>query len=103
MFASYPATLMGRFRLIGVIEGISYLVLLFVAMPLKYFADMPEAVKYTGWAHGALFVTYCFYLLRVWIQYKWSFLKAAIAFVASLLPFATFVLDKKLKREYPGQ
>lgn len=100
MFASYPATLMGRFRLVGVMEGISYLLLLLVAMPLKYFADMPEAVKYTGWAHGVLFVSYCILLLLVWIKYKWSFGKAVFAFVASLVPFGTFVLDRRLNREY---
>lgn len=103
MFASYPATLMGRFRLIGVIEGISYLVLLFIAMPLKYFAGIPDAVKYMGWVHGLLFVSFCIYLLRVWIKYKWSFSNSVFAFVTSLVPFGTFVLDKKLKREYPGQ
>jgi integral membrane protein len=91
---------MGRFRLVGVMEGISYLVLLLVAMPLKYFADMPEAVKYTGWAHGVLFVSYCILLLLVWIKYKWSFGKAVFAFVASLVPFGTFVLDRRLNREY---
>ncbi len=98
---SFQATTMGRFRLIAVLEGISYLVLLFIAMPLKYFAGLPDAVKYVGWAHGLLFVLFGIFLLLVWIKYKWSFGKTTVAFVASLLPFATFVLDKKLKKEYP--
>ncbi|RYF89431.1 MAG: DUF3817 domain-containing protein [Chitinophagaceae bacterium] len=86
---------------IAFLEGISYLILLCIAMPLKYFANLPEAVKYTGWAHGVLFVLFCFYLLKVWMGYKWSFWKAAWAFIASLLPFGTFILDKQLKKEYP--
>ncbi|RYY50443.1 MAG: DUF3817 domain-containing protein [Chitinophagaceae bacterium] len=90
-----------RFLLIALVEGISYLLLLCIAMPLKYLADMPEFVKYLGWAHGVLFVLYCFYLLKVWMGYKWSFWKATGAFIASLLPFGTFVLDKQLKKEYP--
>ena len=62
---------------------------------------MPLMVKYMGWAHGVLFVLFGFYLIKVWIQYKWSFGKTTMAFIASLLPFGTFVLDKNLKKEYP--
>jgi len=76
------------------------LLLLFIAMPFKYFAQIPEPVKYLGWAHGFLFVVYGLLLLKVWIQYKWTFKKVFFAFVASLLPFGTFVLDRNLKREY---
>lgn len=86
---------------IAFLEGISYLLLLLVAMPLKYFANIPEGVKYVGWAHGVLFVLFCVYLLKVWIGLKWSFGKALLAFIASLLPFGTFVLDARLKKEYP--
>lgn len=86
---------------IAFLEGISYLVLLLLAMPLKYFADIPGPVKYVGWAHGVLFVLFCIYLLKVWIGLKWNFGKALLAFIASLLPFGAFVLDAKLKKEYP--
>lgn len=96
---SYWDSTLGRFRLIAILEGISYLVLLGIAMPLKYFAHLPDAVKYTGWIHGVLFVLYIILLLKVWSQYRWSFSKAALAFIASLLPFGTFVLDSKLKKE----
>lgn len=89
---------LGRFRIIAISEGISYLLLLFIAMPLKYFASMPEAVLYTGWAHGVLFVLYLFALLNAWIAQKWSFLFAVWAFVASLIPFAAFVLEKQLAK-----
>jgi len=90
---------LGKFRLIALLEGISFLVLLFIAMPLKYGAGMPLAVKYTGWAHGVLFVLYVILLIQVWIEYNWKFTKVILAFVASLLPFGTFVLDRNLKKE----
>lgn len=96
---SYWNSTLGRFRLIAILEGISYLILLGIAMPLKYFAQLPDAVKYTGWVHGVLFVLYITLLLKVWMQYRWSFGKVVLAFIASLLPFGTFVLDSKLKKE----
>ena len=86
-----------QFRFIALLEGISYLILLCIAMPLKYKFGMETAVKYTGWAHGVLFVGYIILLLIVWKQYKWSFKKVFFAFIASLLPFGTFVLDKQLR------
>ncbi|GAA3964089.1 DUF3817 domain-containing protein [Pedobacter ginsengiterrae] len=87
------------FRKVAVLEGISYLLLLFVAMPLKYYADMPLAVKYTGWAHGLLFVLYAALLVLAWQEQKWKFGKAVLIFLASLLPFMPFVVDRKLKDE----
>ena len=82
-------------RLIGLLEGISYLVLLGIAMPLKYYMDKPEMVKSVGMAHGVLFVLYVLFLLIVHIQYKWSILKTIVAFIASIVPFGTFYADKK--------
>jgi integral membrane protein len=93
------STPFSRLRLIGILEGISYLVLMGIAMPLKYIAHKPEAVLYCGWVHGVLFVLFCLALLQVWIKYKWSFTKALVAFIAALLPFGTFVLDRKLRKE----
>ncbi len=93
---------LGRFRLISILEGISYLLLLMVAMPLKYLAGIDWAVKYVGWAHGLLFVLFCVLLLNVWVKYRWSFGQTTLAFMASLLPFGTFVLEKKLQRDYPA-
>ncbi|AZI26140.1 DUF3817 domain-containing protein [Pedobacter sp. G11] len=89
------------FRKVAVAEGVSYLLLLFVAMPLKYFADMPLYVKYTGWSHGLLFVLYAATLVLAWQEQKWKFGKAVLIFLASLLPFAPFIVDKKLKDERP--
>ncbi|MNK06723.1 hypothetical protein D3C87_246220 [compost metagenome] len=87
------------FRKVAIAEGVSYILLIFIAMPLKYWAEMPLAVKYTGWAHGLLFVLYIMFLIMAWLEYKWSFKKSALIGVASLLPFAPFLVDKKLKEE----
>lgn len=87
---------MKYFRVIAIAEGISFLVLLFIAMPLKYFAGFPHAVKYVGWIHGILFIAFCIFLLLVKIKFHWTIKKSLIAFVASLLPFGTFVLDAKI-------
>ncbi|MGV3541114.1 MAG: DUF3817 domain-containing protein [Rufibacter sp.] len=92
-------TPLGRFRLIAILEGISYLVLLLIAMPLKYMADIPEPVKYVGWAHGVLFVLFIALLLQVWVKYRWSFGKVVLAFISSLIPFGTFYLDKKISHD----
>jgi len=86
-------------RYSGLIEGVSYLVLLFVAMPLKYLAGMPMAVKITGWMHGMLFMIFVLALALVQKKHKWPLLKSFWAFVASLVPFGTFWLDRELKKE----
>ncbi len=90
-------THLGRFRIVAIAEGISYLLLLFLAMPLKYLADIPSPVRYVGWVHGLLFVLYCLFLLLVWINNRWSFLKVLTGFVASLLPFGAFWFDRRIR------
>ena len=99
MKLQFSNTAIGRLRLIGISEGISYLLLLSIAMPLKYFAGLPEAVKYTGWVHGLLFILYVIALIQVKVSLHWSLKKTAIAFIASLLPFGTFILDKQWREE----
>ncbi len=88
---------MGRLRLVAFIEGLSYLVLLFVAMPLKYVAGIPEPVRAVGMAHGVLFVSFCFALLFVLVEGRLTFARSVVTFISSLLPFGTFVVDKHLK------
>lgn len=83
----------------GLLEGVSLLVLLFIAMPLKYVWQQPGAVKVVGWIHGGLFVLFVLLLLRVYEQKSWSFKKVIVGFVAAFLPFGTFVFDRQLKRE----
>lgn len=82
----------------GKIEAVSFLVLLGIAMPLKYAAGMPEAVKIVGWIHGLLFVLFCLALANAKLKTNLSFGLAALVFVAALLPFGPFVIDKKLHR-----
>lgn len=89
-------TSLGRLRLIGFLEGVSLLVLLGIAMPLKYLAGQPATVRYVGMAHGVLFVVYVLLVIQVAIQYRWSFGKAALALAASVLPFGTFWAEKRL-------
>src|SRR6476646_4793292 len=84
------------FRLVALLEGISFLVLLFIAMPLKYMMHLPQPVRVTGMAHGVLFIAYVFFLMQVKSERNWTIKKAFIAFAASLLPFGTFVLDAKV-------
>jgi len=88
-----------NFILIGRAEGISYLLLLFIAMPLKYMADIPLAVKYTGWVHGLLFVLYIAAIVLTGVERKWSIWKMFLFFVAALLPFGPFLAEAKLLKE----
>lgn len=87
---------LGRLRIIGILEGISYLALLGVCMPLKYMFDMPEPTEPVGMAHGVLFILYCLLVLVVGVNLKWSIKTILWALVASLLPFGTFVADSKI-------
>ena len=86
-------------RRTGIAEGISFLVLLLIAMPLKYIWDWPLAVKYVGWAHGLLFVSYIALAYYAKEVYNWPFKKFALAFIAAWLPLGTFLYDKWLKKE----
>lgn len=88
-----------RFRIISITEGISMLVLLFIAMPLKYGFDLPVMVKYVGWIHGILFMLYIVILIPTSRALKWPFMKTFIGLVASVLPFGPFLFDRKLKNE----
>jgi integral membrane protein len=88
-----------RLRRIGFFEGISFLLLLGIAMPLKYIAGFPLAVKVVGWAHGVLFVMLLVSLYQAKKAGRWSVGHAAIVVVAALLPFGPFVIDRRLRRE----
>ncbi len=93
MFKSPVHTL----RLLALTEGVSFLILLGVAMPLKYLGGLPQAVKVFGWAHGLLFVALCFLLLKVTVEERWPLGRSAMVFLAALLPFGPFVIDRRLK------
>jgi integral membrane protein len=84
---------------VGFAEGVSFLVLLCIAMPLKYIGHMPTPVRVVGMLHGVLFVWFSIALLQAKMAYGWSIKKAAIGFLLSFLPFGTFFLDRTLKKE----
>ena len=86
-------------RIVGIAEGVSFLVLLFIAMPLKYLAGLPIAVQIVGSLHGFLFLLYVAAAVRAAISRRWSIVKFALVFVAALFPFGTFLLDRKLREE----
>ena len=88
-----------KFRAIGTAEGISFLVLLGVAMPLKYMMDMPKAVTYIGWIHGVLFMWYCYMVIEAGQALKWKFGRIFLAFLASLLPLGPFLFDRWFLRK----
>lgn len=89
-------TSMGQLRLCGLAEGVSLILLMGLAMPLKYLAGIPEAVKWTGWVHGILFIGFSGLILRSLITGEISFRTAVLAFVAALLPFGPFLMDHRL-------
>ena len=95
MILQYPA--IKRLRFLGYAEAFSWLLLLFVAMPLKYIWNKPLMVTYTGWVHGVLFILYCIHLLLAKQLLNWSFKKLFTGGVAAFLPFGTLWFDKRIK------
>lgn len=87
------------FRMTALAEGISFLILLFVAMPMKYFMGMPEVVRVAGSIHGVLFILYVGLLATLHVRQRWPFMFSLYAFIASIIPFGTFVLDKHLREK----
>jgi integral membrane protein len=94
-----PKTPIGFLRLVAFIEGWSFLLLLGVAMPLKYFGDLPMAVRIVGSIHGGLFLLFCAALVRAMLTARWSMVWAGVVFASSLVPFGTFVIDGRLKQQ----
>ena len=87
------------FRIIAILEGISYLLLFGIGMPLKYLAKIKEPNIYIGYAHGFLFIAYVVFAVFVCLEKKWDIKQFVVLFVASLLPFGTFYIDKKYLRK----
>lgn len=86
-----------KFLSIGKIEGYSYLALLLIAMPLKYMADMPLAVRIAGTLHGILFVAFVFYIAKMYFEKRLDMENSIYAFLLSIVPFGTFFLKKLIK------
>jgi integral membrane protein len=85
-------------RVTGIVEGISFLILLLIAMPLKWIYGQPEMVRYVGSIHGVLTIVYIYFLVAVTAKLNWSLKTAALAFVASLLPFGMLYAEFKIFR-----
>ena len=83
------------FKYIALLEGISLLLLLFFAMPMKYIYELPIYVKVIGMAHGLLFVVYVALALMLKIEEQWAIKKFVIVCIASIIPFGTFYVEKK--------
>lgn len=88
-------TPIGRLRIIGFFEGISLLILVFIAVPLKYWGGQPAMVKTMGPIHGLLFTLFVVTTLSVGVTYKWKFSRVSWkVLVACIIPFGTFYVDK---------
>jgi integral membrane protein len=92
-----PATPVGRFRIVAFWEGISYLLLLFVAMPLKYGFGIDLAVRIVGMVHGVLFLGYCVTLAVA--TRRLGARRSLLAFVLSFVPGGTFWLESRLRQD----
>ncbi|MBX3332830.1 MAG: DUF3817 domain-containing protein [Nitrospira sp.] len=88
-----------RFRMTALAEGSSFLVLLFIAMPMKYLMGMPRVVTAVGAIHGILFLLYVAQLAKLRTTYQWDNRFSLYAFLASLFPFGPFVFDKYLREK----
>jgi integral membrane protein len=86
------------FRIVSFLEGVSYLLLLFVAVPIKYFQGDASYVKILGMPHGVLFMLYIVFAIVLQKQMKWNLKTLGIVMIASVLPFGTFYVDKKYLR-----
>jgi len=92
-------TVLRQLRLVALLEGSSFLALLFIAMPLKYLAGLPLAVRIVGSVHGLLFLLFMAALYRAGLERAWPLRRSLLAFVSSIVPFGTFVFDRSLRRE----
>jgi integral membrane protein len=100
MAMTWIKTSLGRLRVIGWWEGGSFLLLLGVAMPLKYIWDQPLAVRYVGMAHGILFMAYVAAAIHAARQHRFPWTHLAAVIVASVLPAGPFVVDTRILRRY---
>lgn len=86
-----------QLRIISFLEGFSFLILLFVAMPLKYIGGEPIYVRYAGMTHGLLFLYFLFALYEANKEYQWTKKFTLFSFICAIIPFAPFYLERKLK------
>lgn len=99
MFQSFFTSPKARLRVIGLLEGISYLVLLVIAVPLKRFGGHPEAVEIIGPIHGLLFLLYVMTVIQAKIEFRWPIGRTLLALAASVIPGGTFWADQAIFRK----
>jgi integral membrane protein len=87
------------FKIVALLEGVSLLLLLFFAMPMKYIWEDPMYVKHIGMGHGLLFIAYIIMAIMLKFEDNWSGKKLAIVSAASIVPFGTFYVEKKYLRD----
>ena len=85
-------------RISGILDGISLIVLLGLAMPLKYFADIPNAVTIAGSIHGGIFSFYFLAIIYAQIAVRWNIIWSIALLVVAFIPFGNFVLDRFLRK-----
>lgn len=83
------------FKWVSILEGMSFLILLLLAMPLKYLFDMPQMVEHVGMAHGVLFIAYVLGAILMFKPLNWNFKELLIVLGCSLVPFGPFYVEKK--------
>ncbi|MBT3570774.1 MAG: DUF3817 domain-containing protein [Flavobacteriales bacterium] len=83
------------FRLVALLEGVSYILLLFIAVPIKYWSGDEQWVKLLGMPHGILFVSYLIFAFLIKKNENWGMNDLGIVLLASILPFGTFYIDSK--------
>jgi integral membrane protein len=85
-----------QFKMVAILEGVSFLGLLGIAMPLKYIFGLPATTQVLGMAHGILFIAYVLMVFLIRKQLDWNLKTTALALTAAVLPFGPFVVDRKL-------
>lgn len=88
-------TKIGRLRIMGFLEGLSLLILVFIALPLKYGYNNESLTKMLGPVHGALFLLFILNTISTGIEQKWKFKTTSTIVVSCLIPFGTFYVDNK--------
>ncbi|CAN5425701.1 DUF3817 domain-containing protein [soil metagenome] len=91
-------TQLGRLRIVAFMEGVSFLLLLFVTMPAKYILGIPEPNQIVGMAHGVLFILYIYVVFKASREFSWKYSQTFLALLASIVPFGTFWADVKIFR-----
>lgn len=99
MRTNLQSNMLRIFQQVALWEAISTVVLFFVAMPLKYLAEIPEAVRIAGSIHGFLVVIFVILLIMCWQTYNWKFSRVVKYFVVSLIPIVSFWIERDVKKD----